>query len=166
LVDHGEMLEVLLASSARFRTLVGAADVAAALAFIRQFQAEDTGAAELVYPRAIISEEEEESELVGTATWRRRGALLLALEVQATQATVELQRAWFVALVRAIQSEMETVSASRATPTGYTHSHLVVRRFSWAVPPFLVAQCDREDIDDEAEELPDPLWACQWRVEW
>lgn len=169
MVDHGEMLEVLLAHSSTFQTLVGAANAAAALAYIRQVQAEDTGAAELVYPRAIVSEIEEESELVGTATWRRRGALLLSLEAEipaASDDTVEMQRDWFLERVRNIQSEMETASASRATPSGYSHSHLQVRKCSWAVEPFLVPLADREDVDVEAVVNRQPLWACQWRVEW
>lgn len=168
-VDHGVMLEVLLAHSSTFQALTGAANAAAALAFIRQSQAEDRGADALDYPRAIVEAVEESSEQAGTGTRRRRGALLLSFEAEVPPAhddTVELQRTWFLDQVRSIQADMEAISDSRATPSGYTHSHLQIKQMTWDVEPFQVPLSEREDVEVAAVANRSPVWACRWRVEW
>lgn len=169
MVDQGEMLAVLLATTAAWQALTGTGTVAAALAFTHQFQAEDAGAQLAPYPRAVISETEEERRIHATASFTGGGAMLLGIEalVPDAQATsVQTERDWFVDQIRTLREQMLVLSASRATPAGYTHSHLQVRNIGWAVEPFRVDIEEREDQELATTTARKPLWAVQFRVEY
>lgn len=170
MVDLGEMAGVLLAYSSTWQALVGAATPNEALEFIQQYQAEDRGEDIAPYPRAIVQESEESRGVKGTASKAGgSGALLVSIECEvpdAHVASVSAQRAWFVDQIRNIQNDMLVTSISRATPTGYTHSHLQVREISWAVEPFLLPIADRQDLDVEDDTPLAPLWLVQLRVEY
>jgi hypothetical protein len=169
MVNQEEMLGVLLAYSATWQTLLGAADATEALAKVRSGQAEDAGDNAVTYPRAIIEEVERERTSKATRTFAGRGALLLTIEAQPPDDQVEsvdTQRAWFKAMVDAIELEMRDTSSSRSTPAGYDVSHFQIKTMSWSVEPFLVPEVEREGQAIEDTTPAKPLWAVQFRVEY
>jgi hypothetical protein len=165
---QSDLLATLVASSTTFRTLVNESTVALAKNHIGIFEAEDeTTATEtaIAYPRAIIADGGiVERELVGTATRKGSGSLFLAFEFEAPsdKTTVLLQRTWFVGQVSTIIREMEVVSDSRATPSGYSTSHLLVRKIRRSAGPLIVPQSDREQTTTALR----PLWAMEFEVEY
>lgn len=168
-INQVEMVSVLLAHSAEWRALVGAATIAEALAFIHGYQAEDGGDEPAGYPRAIVQEVEKEKTLVGTAVYRGRGALLLSIEALVPDehaASVQAQQAWFRGVIDAVEADLRAISASRATPAGYSHSHFQFRRLTWHVEPFLEAMVEREDEDPESDVPRQAKWCMAFRFEY
>lgn len=168
-INQVEMVSVLLAHSAEWQALVGAADVSEALAFIHGYQAEDAGEEAHPYPRAIVQEVEKEKTLVGTATYRGRGALFLQIEVLVPDehaGSVQQQDRWFRGVIDQIEADMRATSASRAAPAGYSHSHFQFRRLTWHVEPFLEALVEREDEDPDSDVPRRPKWCMAFRFEY
>lgn len=168
---QADLLATLIASSATFRTLTATSTVAAAKDRIAIHEAEDEDSStekQMPYPRAVISDGGLiERENVGTGTWKGTGSLFLAFEFEAppSKQSVKQQRAWFVGQVSSIMRESEVVSDSRATPSGYTTTHLVVRRYRRTAGPLVVLPSDREH-DDASQAQLRPLWAVEFEIEY
>lgn len=178
MVDQVEMLRVLLAHSERWQELVAAAGsdpVSQALDFIHDGQVEQAGEDKPSRTFAVVEEIERTRQIAGTATWRGSGALMISLQAtvpdEAAGSYAE-SRQWFMGLINQIQSEMETISASRATPlipgtnTPYGHSHFQIRQMNWSLDPFQIPEVEREDVETTDDVLANPEWAVQWRVEY
>lgn len=169
MVNQEEMLGVLLAYSSTWQTLLGVSSADDALAKVKQGQAADGGDAPVAYPRAVIEEVERERSQKATRTFAGRGALLLTIELEPPDDTLndyDAQRAWFKGQIDAIELDMRNTSSSRATPAGYSVSHFQIKDISWAVEPFLVPDDEQEEQETTADASQRPLWAMQFRVEY
>src|SRR4051812_19668851 len=116
MVNQEEMLGVLLAYSATWQTLAGAADATAALTKIKSGQADDEGDGAVGYPRAVVEEVERERTNKATRTFAGRGALLVTIEANPPDdmlQSVADQRAWFKGQIDAIELDLRTTSSSR-----------------------------------------------------
>ncbi|MDQ3288918.1 MAG: hypothetical protein M3Q42_11810 [Pseudomonadota bacterium] len=168
MIDHAELVALLLASTAKWQELTGTATYLLALAYIHQFQ-EDEDADAPVRPRAIVQQTERSRRIVGTGTWAGEGACLLSLELEYTEptplapATTGGQQTWFMLQVNTLEEQMRAISASRVNAPGKTHSHLQIRDIAWSVEPFLIPIADREDEGDDATSRK-PCWAVQFRI--
>jgi hypothetical protein len=166
---QADLLATLIASSATFQTLTGTATVAAAKAKIGIHEAfDDTigSDAAITYPRAIVADGGiVERELVGTANRKGTGSLFLSFEFEspADKTTILLQRTWFVGQVSTIMREAEVISDSRATPSGYTSTHILIRRYRRTFGPQVVLQCDRDQTTNDSGRN---LWAMEFEIEY
>ena len=104
-------LAALLASSASFRTLVGAGSAAAALAFIYYPEADDTSDTVQTRPRAIVSLPQEfASKKTAVSSWHRTGALWLSVELAPASQYLGVIQDEAISVLNtlgAIQAEME-----------------------------------------------------------
>jgi hypothetical protein len=163
-IDQAEMLEVLLASTALWQTLCGVATVPLARAFVHREEALETAS----YPRAIVVEGP--SWLAATGTGQHAGGgqlwLTLGFSVDTTaHATRQARRAWVRDQVITLRQQMLALAQSRATPAGYSVSHLAVRRITLEIPPRELAIS--EQPVDVAGDLPQRvIWAAEMSVEY
>lgn len=115
----------LLADSAAFRTLVGAANQAEALAYINRdaIDANEDGS-EIDLPFARVWVEESDSEEIALGTWNETGVLHIGIEARApgSYAAASDGEAWAANTLGDIIDEMKTLVSSG----GY----LTARRFS------------------------------------
>ena len=168
---QADLLATLIASTATFQSVTGMSTVATAKERIALPEALDDDTAEahaVPYPRAIITDGSLiERRSAATGTWRGTGSLFLAFEFEAPpdKRTELTQRAWFLNKVSTLLREAEVISDSRATPSGYSSTHLVLRSYRRVAGPFVVAPARREQPDDSEAELR-PLWAIEFEVEY
>ena len=167
---QADLLAVLVASSATFQAIVSAGTVAEARASVAipvAFDEEQGDDQPLAYPRAIITDGGViNRKAVGVGARSGTGSLFLAFEVtipQESQGTVYARRAYFMAKVSAIIQEMEAVSDSRATPSGYTTSHLQIKEINRVNGPGEIPIDEREQPADDENPL-DPLWVIEFEV--
>ena len=122
-----DRLKRLLAASATFQTLVGAADETAALNSIFCPEALD-----ITYPRAIVHPNGNmRGRKVGTALWANEGdaSVTIEAEVPASDAgDVQDEMLWFSNRIGAMVSEMQTLAGRGQSVAG--ESHLNVIRWS------------------------------------
>jgi hypothetical protein len=166
---QADLLATLFASTATFQSITGTTTVAAAKARIGLHQSADEGVTNIAYPRITIFEGGTvESEKAGTGVWRGRGSLFALFEIEipaASAVSVQTQRACITSKISAIIREAQVIADSRATPTGYTTSHLQVRRFVRTSGPDFVRQIDREQ-NAPGDAAPQPLWEMEWEIEY
>lgn len=166
---QADLLATLFAYTATFKALVGVTTVDAAKTRIGLHQSDDEGCDRIEYPRITIFEGGTlASEKVGTSSWRGTGSLfaLFEIEVPTTFATsIPAQRSYFTAKVSAIIREAQVIADSRATPSGYSTSHLQIRRFSRVEGPGYVPAVKREQ--NAPGVAPDqPLWQMEFEIEY
>lgn len=166
---QADLLATLIASTAQFQTVTGTATVDAAKAKIALHEAKDkTTAAELrlTYPRAIVGDGGPiERVRVGTGTWQGTGSLFLGFEFEAPadKTTTRSQRAWFLEKVSSIMRQAEVIADSRATPTGYSTSHLHIRGYKRVAGPHYVQPSERAQPSD-TQNLLRVLWVIEFEV--
>ena len=143
-------IKTMVATSAKFQEITGAANTAAAEAFVHEFAAEPSAA----LPRAIIDFENiDEGWDTGGFTYNGEIQILLMYQIpipDAYQTTHPTQAAWFWAVIGAIRSEMEDAIRSLG---------ITARRRSMPIPPFPMEQ---EDIPPGYDS--DNVWLCQMEV--
>lgn len=159
------MLEVLLASSATWQSITNTASVADAREFIHLGEGDN----DAKYPRAVIGDLSLTSTAVATGQSSGRGRLYLAFYIKvdiSTYRTREARRAWVRSKLGDIRQEMEVVSFSRATPAGYSISHLVLRSIDQMfIPPYERPARD-SDIDSDSDIPTHAVWQSEWEVEY
>lgn len=169
---QADLLAVLIASTATFQSVTGTATAAAAKKCIAIGDATDFGHDDadgqkpLRYPRAVITRSRKSRSLVGTATYAATGELLVLFEFRPPQehATQNQQEAWFTAATDDIADEAWTLSVSRATPSGYSTSHLQIRNADMSDINYTHPRAD--DLPDDNEPDKQPLFDREWRVEY
>lgn len=168
---QADLLKVLIASTATFQSVTGTATVAAAKNRIVIGEATDEGHDDsdpqkpLKFPRAVITRAAKSTALVGTATYARGGELLVLFQFRAPIAnTITEQEAWFSAVTDDIEEEAMTISVSRATPSGYSTSHLQIRNSTLSDINFERAAMD--NLPETAESPENTLFDREWRVEY
>lgn len=162
-----DLLATLIASTAQFQTITATSTVALAKDRIGYHEAAD-GDAPIKYPRAVISDGGViERVKTSTGSWRGTGSLFLSFEFPAptTKTTVELQREWFLSQVSTIMRQAEVIGDSRATPSGYSNSHLMIRAYRRLNGPFALQPSER-DLGEETENELQPLWVVEFEVEY
>lgn len=169
MVNQEEMLSVLLAYSDTWQELTESADADEALQKIKAGQAETSGSDAVSRPWAVIEEVERERTQKATRTTAGRGALLISIEMNPpddTLQSVELQRTWFKEQIDAIELDLRTTSQSRSAPAGYNVSHFQIKNISWSVEPFLMPDVEVEEQETTEDATQKPIWAMQFRVEY
>ena len=163
---QADLLAELVAASSTFQTLTGTASVAAAKVFVKIAEAFDETMGSdtvLAYPRAIIADGGIVSRRkVDIGQMSGRGSLFLSFEIEiptGNQTTILTQRTYFLDRVSAIISEMEVVSMSRATPSGYSTSHLQMQEINRVNGPGYVPIDEREQTGTYA-----PLWVMEFEI--
>ena len=170
---QADLLQELVSASSTFQTLCGESTVAATKKHTALAQAEDEDDDEsntpqkLGYPRAIVADGGiVDIESISMSDCRGTGSLFLSFEFEipkASRTSMAVKRAWFVTKVSAIIQEMWTTSKSRATPSGYTTSHLQLLRTTRVNGPGEYPQ-DVVDQGDENTTPPGPIWAMEFEV--
>lgn len=168
---QADLLKVLIASTATFQSVTGTGSVAAARARIIIGEATDEGHDDsdpqkpMRFPRAIITRAGKSTTVVGTGTYSRGGELLVLFQFRAPIAnTIAEQEAWFTAVTHDIEDEAMTISVSRATPSGYSTSHLQIRNSTLSDINFERAALD--NLPETAESPENTLFDREWRVEY
>lgn len=168
---QADLLATLYASTATFQSVTGTNTVPTAKAKIAIHEALDEGdetAPKIPYPRAIIADGGViERARVGTGTWMGAGSLFLSFEFEAPtdKITTNAQRAWFLEKTSAIMREAEVIADSRVTPSGYSTSHLHIRKYRRTYGPQYIQPSMREQPEDTANPLR-VLWAIEFEVEY
>lgn len=168
---QSDLLRTLIASCATFQTVTGQSTVAAAKTRCVAHEALDEtneSATAVPYPRAIVADGGViERDCVGTSTWRGVGSLWLVFQfaAPADKTTTLAQREWFTTKTSTIMREAEVIADSRATPSGYSTSHLRIRRYRRTTGPQYVQPIEREQPDETANPLG-PLWEIEFEVEY
>jgi hypothetical protein len=156
-VDHAEMLEVLLAYTANWQTLTSTASPALARAFVHQYECDNTAN----YPRATVLRDRDHLEPDGFNQTRGGGSLGLRIDlvVSALLTTRKLRDAWVHQQIRTLVKEMLALSVGRSTPSGYSVTHLVVKR--------ITTECQYEVA---RKDLPATetrwIWTAMLLIEW
>lgn len=168
---QADLLATLVASCATYQSVTGTSTVLSAKNTIGIHEAldeTDETAPKIVYPRAVIADGGIISRLrVGTGTWMGTGSLFLSFEFEAPtdKVTTKAQRAWFLEKTSAIMREAEVIADSRATPTGYTTSHLHIRAYKRTFGPNYIQPSDREQPEDTTNQ-PRVLWVIEFEIEY
>lgn len=161
-VDHAEMLEVLLASTATWQAVTGTATLALARAYVDIYERLESAG----YPRALIQDDPLWGNPVATGTGSGGGALSLSFWVKpdlAVYTSREARRTWLRGQLADIKNEMEVLSYGRTTPAGYTNSHLLVKRITWSCPPF---ELRAHETPVAAATAAPIVWGSEFLVEW
>lgn len=168
---QADLLQELVAASATFQTLTGESTVAATKKHVALAEAEDedpdesTQPQRLDYPRAIVSDGGiVEIESVSMSDSRGSGSLFLSFEFEipiGSRSTMAIKRAWFVTKVSAVIQEMWVVSKSRATPTGYSTSHLQILRTTRVNGPGEIPQ---DAVEPNEDGSPRFIWVMEFEV--
>jgi len=146
-----ERLAYLIASCARFKTIVGVETTAAAFAKVAWPWTDEST---LGWPRAIVTQNAEwKTTKAGTKNWAVQGTLAFAFQftvpASASAADEKDEYNWFMAQVGQIISEMKVLEGTGAPYTGETHIAL-----DW------IAIVDGPYKDEESEtEITDPATA-------
>ena len=167
---QADLLAALIASTATFQSVTGTASMAAARVRIAVGEATDDGHEDsdgqtpLDLPRAVVTRSSKSVSVVGTATFAGTGELLVLFEFRApgSKATQNEQEAWFTAATDDIVSEGMTLSVSRASPSGYSTSHLQIRSSDLSDVSYLRPGLDQQP--EENETRPRLRWQREWRV--
>lgn len=168
---QADLLATLIASTATFQSVTGTSTVPAAKNKVGLHEAldeDDETAPQILYPRAIIADGGIiERMRVGTGTWMGSGSMFLSFEFEAPtdKTTTKAQRAWFLEKTSAIMREAEVIADSRATPTGYTTSHLHIRKYKRTAGPSYIQVSEREQPPDTDNPLR-VLWAIEVEIEY
>ncbi len=169
---QADLLAALIASTATFQSVTNTASMASARVRIAIGEATDEGHDDsdgqtpLDLPRAVVTRASERTSVVGTATYAGSGELLVLFEFRApgSKVTQNEQEAWFTAATSDIVREAFTLSVSRASPTGYSTSHLQIRSAEMSDVSYLRPGLDQQP--DENETRPRLRWQREWRVEY
>ena len=166
---QADLLATLIASTALFQALTETVEVAAAKLKIGLHESADEGAGEITFPRATIYEGGPvERQKIGTGVWRGSGSLFLLFEIEvplANATSLQAQREYFVTKVATIMRQAEVIADSRATPTGYSTSHLQMKRYTKSSGPDYVLASKREKKSPAG--TPDlTLWQMEFEVEY
>lgn len=143
-----ERLAHLVAGSARFQTVVGAADATEALAFTEWPWTDESSD---TWPRAIITQNADwRMTQSGTKNWSVQGSLFLVFQfsvpTSAGATTEKDQYHWFMNQIGQIVAEMKVLEGTAEPFPGETH--LAIDFISVADGPYK---------DEESEtEVPDP----------
>lgn len=153
-----DLMRYLVAASATFQSLVGAADTAQALAYT---VAHGVQLSDVAPPRCIIERGEDfNRRQVGTGVWAMETMLVLSFELEiplsAGAVNREDEHNWFMNQIGAIQSEMEANSGQGEPVAGSTH--LNVQEFSLMDGPDYLTAEERETFDPDADAPPQPVW--------
>lgn len=162
-----DLLATLIASTAKFQSLTGTATVAAAKERIGSHEAAD-GPDGVPLPRAIIADGGTVERIkTSTGSWRGSGSLFLTFEASAPsdKKTVEQQREWFVAAVSTLMRQAEVIADSRATPSGYSSSHLMIRQYRRTNGPHYYQPAIIEAPEDTQNPVL-PVWVMEFEVEY
>ena len=162
-VDQAEMLEVLLAYSATWQALTNTSTAAGAQNYIHQEECDD----DKPYPRATVIEDERISEGVSVSQFAGNGRLWLVIDLvpDVTLETREARRDYVRDKVQTIISEMQDLSYGRTTPSGYSVSHLIVRRFRRGRPRE-ESQINRPTDEARCSDKPQFVWRTETEVEY
>lgn len=155
-------LAYLLASTAQFQSITGAANAAAALAFVH-VDADDTPDSPDDRPRAIVEFERQYSrEDAAIKTFDSVGALLLSLEFAPSAADSPWDELLeFCERVDTIKSQMQTLAGTGTGPfAGETHFN--ARRISLVAGPTAFTEV-RGAAGGESRAY---LYGCVLRVDW
>lgn len=162
LFNQPQRLAYLLAASATWRSLCGAASATAALEYIKVDKADRAESERHNYPCAIVGWLDPDHfgvRKVGIGEWSISGTLTMSLEVE-VPAEYPKNSAdthnWFMNQVSAIISEMQALAGAGEPVSGETH--LNVTEFARNEGPW-------EYVDDEVEIL-DPDNFTQLHVCW
>lgn len=165
-------LMLLIAQSATFQSLTGAADEDDALNYIRSYSIEDLtdAATATALPRCFVDYPENwrSKRLDRTNNFVPEGSLAVSFEFEIpdAQSTPILQDEanWFSNQVGAIVSEMMANSGKGEPIAGLTH--LFVKEFGVIEGPFRLAPEERlvADISDPANTPVEPAWAMTLEV--
>jgi hypothetical protein len=168
---QADLLQELVAASATFRTLTGESTVAAAKKHVALAEAQDEDDDEssqpqkLDYPRAIVSDGGiVDIESTSFSDTRGTGSLFLSFEFEvpkANRGSMATKRTWFVTKVSTIIEEMWTVSKSRATPSGYSTSHLQLLRTTRVNGP---GEYGQDEVEPHEDGSPRFIWAMEYEV--
>jgi hypothetical protein len=156
-VDHAEMLEVLLAYTATWQTLTGQGTPTLARNYVYQYEADDT----TNYPRATVMRDRQHRETDGFNQTKGGGTLGLRIDLKAanTLTTRKLRDAWFNQQIQTLIKEMLALSVGQTTPSGYSVTHLVVKR--------ITSECQFEqDREDQPADVVDWIWTAMLLIEW
>ena len=162
-----DLLATLIASTAEFQSTTSASTVALAKDRIGYHESADEENP-IKYPRATIADGGViERVKTSTGSWRGTGSLFLSFEFPAptNKVTVEQQREWFLTKVSTIMRQAEVIGDSRATPTGYSTSHLMIRSYRRLNGPFALQPSER-DLPEDTDSPLRPLWAIEFEVEY
>lgn len=125
-------LKWLLAASATFQAVVGAANAQEALAFIYEYAADDTaddnGQMKNPRPRAIVNPGRLEGEKVAYHSFKHAGTVLFALEFPppaSVRGDFGAELHWFAETLAGILADMETLEG-QAINDDAPYTHLVI----------------------------------------
>jgi hypothetical protein len=95
------------------------------------------------------------------------GSLFLSFEFETPtdKITTKAQRAWFLEKTSAIMREAEVIADSRATPSGYSTSHLQFRKYKRTFGPNYIQPSEREQPEDTENPLR-VLWVMEFEIEY
>ncbi len=167
---QADLLQELVAASTTFQTLTGESTVAATKKHTALAEAMDEDEDEsnqpqkLAYPRAIVADGGIVSlKRISISDSVGSGSLFLSFEIEipAGYRTMATKRAWFVGKVSAIVQEMLAASISRATPSGYSTSHLQIIEMNRVNGPGEYGQNEVEPNDDGSPRF---IWAMEFEV--
>jgi hypothetical protein len=170
---QADLLATLIASCAEFQSVVGASGATAVtqakdkIAIHEALDKDTPLAPRITYPRAIIADGGViERQMVGTAIpLSGTGSLYLGFEFEAPadKTTTKSQRAWFLSKVSTIMREAEVLVTSRATPAGYSTSHLQIRSYKRTAGPMYVQPSERAQPTHTDNRLR-VLWVIEFEV--
>lgn len=164
--EQADLLAELFAATATWQTITRTSTAADAKRKIGIHEVENQGQRKLDYPRIVIYDGGTiEREKLATATWGGRGSLIATFEIELTKThglRAEEQRSHFVTLLSDLWREAEVISDSRAAPSGYSVSHLQVRRYRRTEGPHYVAPTEVA----VQQGVLKTLWQMEFEVEY